>query len=78
MAIIAQGSLFSWEEVETLGDLERFRLVLEHLPDEMTRALAHRAEAGRTCERAARGQEEGSIRDDVDQVLLIHEPLDHG
>nr|WP_288010501.1 hypothetical protein [Kyrpidia sp.] len=34
MAIIPQIELFSWEEIEPLGDLERLRLVLEHLPDE--------------------------------------------
>lgn len=34
MAIIPQTNLFSWKEIESLGDLERLRLVLEHLPDE--------------------------------------------
>ena len=34
MAIIAQKRLFGWEEMEELGDLERLRLVLDHLPDE--------------------------------------------
>lgn len=34
MAIIPQMSLFSWKEIEQLGDLERLRLVLEYLPDE--------------------------------------------
>jgi hypothetical protein len=34
MAIIAQKSLFCWEDVEVLGDLDRLRLVLEYLPDE--------------------------------------------
>ena len=34
MAIIPQRSLFRWEEVERLGDLERLRLVLSALPDE--------------------------------------------
>jgi len=34
MAFIAQEELFSWEEVEDLGDLERLRLVLDVLPDE--------------------------------------------
>ena len=34
MAIVAQKSLFRWEEIEELGDLERLRLVLEYLPDE--------------------------------------------
>lgn len=34
MAIIPQLSLFTWDEIEELGDLERLRLVLEHMPDE--------------------------------------------
>lgn len=34
MAIIPQISLFSWEEIEDLGDLERLRMVLEYMPDE--------------------------------------------
>jgi len=34
MAIIPQQNLFSWEEIEELGDLERLKLVLEYLPDE--------------------------------------------
>ncbi len=33
MAIIPQLPLFSWDEVETLGDLDRLRLALEYLPD---------------------------------------------
>ena len=34
MVIILQGQLFSWREIDDLGDLERLCLVLEHLPDE--------------------------------------------
>jgi hypothetical protein len=34
MASITYPELFSWAEIENLGDLERFRLVLENLPDE--------------------------------------------
>jgi len=34
MAIIPQQALFGWEEVESLGDLERLRLVIEYMPDE--------------------------------------------
>lgn len=34
MAVIAQRNLFSWKEIDYLGDLERLRLVLEYLPDE--------------------------------------------
>ena len=34
MAIIYEQSLFSWKDVESLGDLERLKLVLENLPDE--------------------------------------------
>lgn len=34
MAIIAQQTLFVWNEIEALGDLERLRLVIEYMPDE--------------------------------------------
>lgn len=34
MATLPQKQLFRWQEVEELGDLERLRLVIEHLPDE--------------------------------------------
>ena len=34
MAIIPQRQLFSWKEIENLADLERFSLLLKHLPDE--------------------------------------------
>lgn len=34
MATIAQRELFTWKEIEKLGDLERLRLVLDYLPDE--------------------------------------------
>jgi len=44
MAFIPQRELFSWKEIENLGDLERLKLVLEHLPDE---PLMQRLEAER-------------------------------
>ncbi|MDP6527193.1 MAG: transposase, partial [Kiritimatiellia bacterium] len=34
MATIPQPLLFSWEEIEELGDLSRLKLLLENLPDE--------------------------------------------
>jgi hypothetical protein len=34
MARILQQELFSWQEVNELGDLERLKLVIDHLPDE--------------------------------------------
>jgi len=34
MAIIPQRQLFSWKEIENLGDLQRLQLVLKYLPDE--------------------------------------------
>lgn len=34
MAIIPQQRLFGWQEIENLGDLQRLKLVLDHLPDE--------------------------------------------
>ena len=41
MAIIPQRRLFGWDQIEGLGDLERLRLVIEYMPDEvlMRRAL---------------------------------------
>jgi hypothetical protein len=48
MATIPQKPLFRWEEVEELGDLERLRLVIEHLPDEaLMQALERRRGHGR-------------------------------
>ena len=35
MAIIPQQRLFGWDEIEILGDLDRLRLVLKYMPDEM-------------------------------------------
>jgi len=34
MAIIPQISMQLWDEIESLGDLERLRLVIEYMPDE--------------------------------------------
>ncbi len=33
MAIIRQRRLFSWREVDNLQDLERLRLVIEHMAE---------------------------------------------
>ena len=48
MAIIAQNNLFSWRDVEALGDLERLNLVLSALPDEglMRKPEERRARCG--------------------------------
>ena len=48
MAIIPQKQLFSWKEIENLGDLSRLRLVLDYLPDEpLMRALESQRAKGR-------------------------------
>lgn len=48
MAIIPQLKLFGWNEIEKLGDLERLRLVLEHIPDEdLMQALERKRSKGR-------------------------------
>jgi len=48
MAIIPQKQLFSWKEIENLGDLDRLRLVLDYLPDEqLMRALELQRSKGR-------------------------------
>jgi hypothetical protein len=44
VATIAQRELFTWKEIENLGDLQRLRLVQEYLPDE---GLMRRLEAER-------------------------------
>lgn len=49
MAIIPQLKLFGWNEIEKLGDLERLRLVLEHMPDEdLMQALERKRNKGRS------------------------------
>jgi hypothetical protein len=48
MATIPQKSLFSWKEIEALGDLERLRLVLRWIPDEaLMRVLEEERGKGR-------------------------------
>lgn len=48
MAIIPQVSMFVWNEIEELGDLERLRLVLEYIPDEkLMRKLEKERKKGR-------------------------------
>ena len=48
MAIIPQLKLFAWNEIQTLGDLERLRLVLDYMPDEeLMVALERKREKGR-------------------------------
>lgn len=48
MAIIPQLKLFEWTEIQTLGDLERLRLVLDHMPDEdLMRTLEQHRGKGR-------------------------------
>jgi len=48
MAMIPQGRLFVWEEIENLGDLDRLALVLKALPDEaLMRALERARGKGR-------------------------------
>ncbi len=54
MAIIPQKQLFGWEEIEALGELERLRLVVKHLPDE---PLMRTLERGR-----ARGRNDYPVR----------------
>ena len=34
MAIIQEQELFSWKNIENLGDLERLKLVIDYMPDE--------------------------------------------
>ena len=61
MAIIPQTRLFSREDVESLGDLERLELVLSNIPDE---ALMRHLEADR-----GRGRDDYPIRATWNSVL---------
>jgi len=54
MASLPQSSLFRWQEIEDLRDLERLRLVLGYLPDE---PLMRRLEADR-----GRGRDDYPVR----------------
>ena len=61
MAIIPQRTLFSWEEIEPLGDLERLPWVVETLPDE---------DLMRTLETArGRGRDDYTVRAMWNSVL---------
>jgi len=61
MAILPQGRLFCWQEIEDLRDLERLRLVLGYLPDE---ALMRHLEADR-----GRGRDDYPVRAVWNSVL---------
>lgn len=55
-AIIPQMNLFAWNEIQTLGDLERLRLVLDDMPDEaLMRTLERRLSKGRDDDPVPRG-----------------------
>ncbi len=54
MAIIHQKQLFSWKEIEDLADLQRFSLLLNHLPDS---ALMQKLESHR-----GRGRDDYPVR----------------
>lgn len=54
MVTIPQRELFTWKEIENLGDLERLRLVLEYLPDERLMQILE-------CERG-QGRDDWSVR----------------
>lgn len=48
MAIIPQMKLFDWTEIQSMGDLERLRMVLDYMPDEaLMKALEKRRGNGR-------------------------------
>ena len=57
MAIIPQGRLFGWQEIENLGDLQRLALVIRTMPDEgLMRALERERGKGRDDYRVRCGQ----------------------
>ena len=48
MASISQKSLFSWQDIEKVGDLKRLKPVLDNLPDEqLMKTLEKHRGAGR-------------------------------
>jgi hypothetical protein len=55
VAIIAQKSIFGWEEIEPLGGLHRLKLVLDNLPDEQLMVTLE-------GERGLRGRDDYPIR----------------
>ena len=63
MAIISQRQLFSWKEIKNLADLERFSLLLEHLPDER---LMQVLEA-----RRGRGRDDYPVRPVWNSILAV-------
>lgn len=67
-----QKSLFSWEDCEALGDLQRLKLALEHMPDEL---LMQDLEA----ERGLRGRDDYPVRaiwnSLIAQVVFGHESI---
>jgi len=46
MAIIHEQELFSWKDLENLGDLERLKLVIENIPDEKLMKFLEKNRAG--------------------------------
>ena len=73
MATIPQKQLFGWREIQELGDLERLRLVLDHLPDE---SLMQELERSRS-----RGRDDYPIRAVWNSVLagivFQHQSVEH-
>lgn len=61
MAVVPQGHLFSWRDVDAASDLDRLRLVLQAIPDE---GLMERLE-----ERRGRGRNEYPVRAMWNSVL---------
>lgn len=55
MAIIPQQTLFVWSEIEDLGDLERLRMVIEHMPDKKLMDILER-------ERGLKGRDDYPVR----------------
>ena len=59
-----QQSLFSWQDIEELGDLRRLQLVLDHLPDE---DLMLELES----ERGSRGRDDYPVRAMCNSLLAM-------
>jgi hypothetical protein len=73
VATIPQKQLFGWQEIQELGDLERLRLVLDHLPDESLMEELER--------RRGRGRNDYPVRAVWNSVLagvvFQHQSIEH-
>jgi len=72
MAVIPQTGLFSWEDVENLGELRRLQLVLKTMPDEaLMRALEAERANGRFERHFIRGHNKMRLRCSLGLIVML-------